>query len=147
MSQKIPALNPAPFDRCHDPIHVDAQGHVVADPFALLCLDPTAPLTEEDIREAWTREIQAHPPEQEPEHARALREARDRLLSPDRLFERSFGALLVPDPEKCSLPDAHAVAKTLDAVPDPQTLGLLTSRDRLLGQAVLYALVEDLLNS
>ncbi len=114
---------------CYPPVFVSADRSVVADPLALLGLssDPTP----EAVREAWREAMLSHPPEQHPEKAAALRKARDRLLDPERLIERELGVLHVPRPEAFGLPADVEDDDHLDAL------------GRLMGQAMLYALVEE----
>lgn len=121
--------------RCHPPVHFDAAGHVLEDARALLGLG-AGPLTEAEIREAWRKKLIEHPPEQDPEGARKVREARDRLLDPERVFERLLGELRVPDAAAYGLSDAALAA---------QDDGTMDAMARLGGQAMLYALVEDAL--
>lgn len=120
---------------CLPKICVDEQGHLVEDPRVLLGL-PAGPLTEAAVREAWRAKLLLHPPEQDPEGARRLREARDRLLTPERVVERLLGELYVPDPA------AYGFAA---GAPAPAADARLDALARLSGQALLYALVEDAL--
>jgi hypothetical protein len=142
MSQ-IPPIAPPSLERCHDPLFIDARGHVVTDPFVQLGLDPAQGRDEETVRAAWAEQIKAHPPEQDPEGARRVRDARERLTNPASVFERTLGILHVPASRAWSLPDAAAVDADLAA--SPLTEAWLDAKTRLMGQAVLYALVEDLL--
>jgi len=122
-----PTLWPEP-EGLTDPIFLAADGRVVPDPHAVLGLEPGT-LDVDAIQTAFREAIVAHPPEREPERAREIREARDRLVDPERFLERE---LLVVRPL------------------EPRTAGgaeesRLDAEARLVGQAVLYALVEDAL--
>ncbi len=122
-------IDPPTTQGCLPPRFVDATGSVVPDPYALLglplgCHDP------DRVRTAYRDGLGRHPPEQEPELARQLRDARDRLLDPERLVERELGVLHVPAAP--AIPElAEPAGERLD--------GNL----RLAAQAVLYALVEE----
>lgn len=116
------------------PVHFTADGERIDAPEQVLGLaagnrDPA------QVRAAWTKRLREHPPEQDPEGARRLREARDRLLDPKRLIERELGVLRVPDAQAWGLPTS----------PLAEDAGLLDAQARLLGQAALYVLVEDAL--
>ena len=115
-------------------VHLDANLGVMPTPQDVLGLPSGA--SESDVREAFRRLLQDHPPESDPEGAARLREARDQLMDPSRALHRVLGTLHVPDPEAWDLPDARAA--------DPERDGL-TPEARLLGQVALYALVEDAL--
>ncbi len=116
---------------CHPPIHVGADRTIVADPFTVLGLPPGA--TPEAIQTAWRNAMLEYPPEQHPDKATTLRQARDRLLAPERFIERELGVLHVPRPEAFNLSVSTEAPEKLDAL------------GRLLGQAALYALVEEAL--
>lgn len=137
MSQTVLPLEPPRRERCAAAIHVDARGHQVADPYAILGLDAEADA--EAVRRAWVEKIQEHPPEKDPEGARALREARDRLVEPGRLLERLVGVLHVPDPQAWGLPTDAGLVE-LETGPGA---GMLDAASRIHGQALVYALVED----
>lgn len=129
---ELPFEPPLP-ERLHPPVHVDGEGLVVPDPRAVLGLsasetDPAA------IRAAWREALLAQPPEQFPEEARVAREARDRLIDDARFLERQLGVLSVPDADAWGLPELAA---------DHPPPASLTMEDRLLGQALLYALLES----
>ena len=121
---------PSP-SHCHPPIHVTADRTVTADPFTVLGLPPGA--SPEAIQAAWRDAMLAYPPEQHPDKATALRQARDRLLDPERFIERELGVLHIPRPEAFGLSAPTTAPEKLDAL------------GRLLGQAALYALVEEAL--
>jgi len=123
-------LAPPDPSRCHPTIYVDAGRRVIPDPYEALGLAPSPPPSPEAIRAAWRDRILARPPEQHPEEAAALREARDRLADPARALERALGELHLPSAEAFGLSDAGVEAP-------------MDSFGRLLGQAVLYAMVED----
>lgn len=127
-------LEPPGLSRCHPPIDVELGPRRVPDPYVELDLDPDAAHTPEDIRTAWRRAIERHPPEREAEKARALTAARDRLIAPEKVFERKLGRLHAPDPEAFGLP--------VERPPAPEE-GKLGSRARLLGQLALYAILEE----
>lgn len=115
-------------------VHVDAEGRAVPDPHKVLGIDPE----ERDaatIRRAWRDTLLAHPPESDPHGAREAREARDRLLDPTRVLERELGTLQVPDPDAWGLPDLRPERTRPGVTPDA----------RLLGQAVLYTVLEEAL--
>jgi hypothetical protein len=129
-----PSLDWVRPDRLLPPVFVDKTGAVVPDPWQILGLaagerDP------EVIRRAWRDQLVAHPPEAEPERARQIREARDRLIEPERVLERELGVLRAPDPS------AWGLATELPALDADK----LDAEDRLAGQALLYTLVEDVL--
>lgn len=125
-------LTPPEQSRCLPPIFINEDPQIVPDPWAVLGLapntsDPTA------IRNAWREHIIASPPEQDPEGAARLTAARDRLLDEARWAERLLGSLHVPDPDAWDLPARF----------DLWDAGLMDARTRLLGQALLYALLEQ----
>jgi hypothetical protein len=132
--EDVPAASIAPLDpplrNTLPPVYVDRSGAVVPDPWALLEL-PDGERDAEKIRAAFRRSLELHPPEAEPERARQTREARDRLLDPQRVIEREVGVLRAPDPA------AWGLAAELPGQ------GQLDAETRLAGQAVLYALVEE----
>lgn len=109
------------------PVFLDGSGRTVPDPHAVLGLPPET-TDSETIRQAWLEGLRAHPPEANPERAEALRAARDRLLSPDRVIERQLGRIDLPDPEALGLGTPEA----------PRVSGL----DRALAQLVLHAIAE-----
>src|SRR5690606_26375107 len=119
-------------DGCRQ-IFVDARGAATPDPWSLLGLSPQAQIDEDTVRAAWVRQLEAHPPEQDPEGARLLREARDRLLSVDHLYERKFGLLTLPEVEPLDLPAPRQTDEDASRLP---------ARARILGQLVVYAIVE-----
>ena len=127
-------IDPPDLERCAPPIHVDTGLHRVPDPYELLGLDPLASPTTDDVRRAWQRAIERHAPERAPEKARALTAARDRLLAPERFLERRLGVLHPPDPAAHGLPVEPLAVQRSERLP---------ARTRLLGQLVLYALLED----
>jgi hypothetical protein len=114
------------------PVHVDADGRALPDPHAELGLSP-GERDPNTIRAAWRQTMLDRPPESDPEGARAAREARDRLLDPTRILERELGLLHVPDPDAWDLPDLRGEA----------VRARLSPESRLLGQAVLYAMLEE----
>lgn len=116
----------ASTEGCLPPVFLDSSGGVIQDPRARLGLAP-GPCTESDIRGAWRRTLLACPPEQDPEGARLAREARDRLIDPERFLERELGVLHVPSPTAAEAP----------------TSAFLDRGARLAGMAVLYTLVEE----
>lgn len=128
----VRAIDPPLPERLRPPVYVDAQGHPIPDPFETLGI-PRGTTDESTIRAAFREETIAHPPEQEPERARQIREARDRLIEAPRFLEREALELRVPDP------DAWQLGET----PKPR----VDTWARLMGQAALYALVEDALSS
>lgn len=127
------SLVPPDLARCFPPVHIGEGLRRVPDPYALLGLDPSEAPDPARIRAAWHRALERHPPEREPEIARSLTAARDRLLAPERVIERLFGVLHPPDPAAHGLP-----VETIPSAPPHQ----LPSRTRLLGQLALYALLE-----
>ena len=128
------SLDRPEFARDTPPIHVEHGLRRVPDPYLELGLEPDGAHTTEDVQAAWRRAIERHPPEREPEIARALTTARDRLLAPDKVIERRLGVLYPPDPEAYGLPTEAGPRTSSDR---------LSSRTRLLGQLVLYALLEE----
>jgi hypothetical protein len=136
--QDLPRLEPLHPERCGPALYVNAQGARVSDPWARLGV--AAGASADELKAAWAEQTRRFPPEQHPEEALALREARDRLTLPERLYERAFGALRVPDAQAWSLPTppveaAQAAAPTR-----------LDARSRLIGQSILYVLVEQALS-
>ena len=125
-------LAPPRPERLAAPVYVDAKGEVVPDPWALLGLSPGA-IDEATVRTAWLAATRASPPERDPDGARRAREARDRLVDPERWLERELGVLRAPDA------DAWGLADT----PPGAAGGRLDAEGRLAAAAVLYALVED----
>lgn len=128
---------PKPFDpprpaTLGPPVYVTASGETIPDPHTTLGLTP-GERDPEVIRRAWRQALIDHPPEQDPEGSRLVREARDRLLEPTRLIEREVGVLRAPDPAAWRLPTE----------PPPPPKRQISLMDRMTGQAVLYALVED----
>lgn len=128
-------LTPPRPERLLPAVYVDAQGEVVPDPREVLSLPP-GPVDAEAVRAAWLAATRARPPERDPEGARRVREARDRLIAPERWLERELGVLQVP----------NADAWGLAAAPPQTAGGRLDAEGRLAGMAVLYALVEDALD-
>lgn len=127
-------IDPPERERCFESIHVGESFRRVADPYRALGVDPAAGSSPEEIRAAWCRAIELHPPEREPERAREVTAARDRLLAPERFVERRIGVLYPPDPAAHGLP--------VPAGP-PAPAERLPARARLLGQLALYALLEE----
>jgi len=109
-------------------ITIDATGKPVNDPYAELGVPRDA--DEQTILAAWRARIVEQPPERDPEGARRLLEARERLLDPTRVIERALGTLHVPDPTAFGLSAPAGPAE------------VLTTRERLVGQLALYALLE-----
>jgi hypothetical protein len=128
-------VDPPDLQRCFPAVHLDPSLRRIPDPLALLGLDPRAPHTADEIRSAWRAQIERHPPEREPERARELTAARDRLLAPERVLERRLGTLHAPDPRAYGLP--------VGPTEPTKSSTKATSRARLLGQLVLYALLEE----
>lgn len=127
-SVRLPPLDPGDPQRCFPAIHVDRAGRVVGDPHVVL--DVPVGADEETVRAAWRAKILDRPPERDPEGARRLLDARERLLDPNRILERELGVLHVPMPEAFGLPPTKSTAERLPA------------HDRLVGQLALYALLE-----
>jgi hypothetical protein len=125
---RLPSLDPPEPQRCFSPIDLDATGKPVPDPHVELGIPDTA--TAEQILTAFCARLLEHPPERDPEGARQLLAARERLLGPDRVLERALGVLHVPDPDAFGLPDATPIHPRLDV------------EARLVGQLALYALLE-----
>ncbi len=121
-------------ERSLAPVHIDRTGAVVPDPRAELGLPLDGVLGEATVRAAYRARLIECPPEQDPERARRAREARDRLLDPEAALEDALGVLHVPD----------AAAWGLQASDSPTDQRLPASA-RLLGQSVLYAMLEDAL--
>lgn len=128
-------LIPEHADRCAPPVCVDDDGRAVADPYAVLLLPP-GPLPHEQVLDAARQRLIDCPPERSPREAQRVLEARSRLLDPQQLEARHLGVLHVPDPEAwgCARPGGTSD----DDAP-------LTPLARLLGQALLYTLVEEAL--
>lgn len=127
----LPLIPPSPHS-CLPPVFIDARG-AVPDPWATLDL-PTGTLDPEGVRAAFLTAVQARPPEADPRGAQRLREARDRLIEPERLLDRELGVLHLPDPAAHALPPPVANAA-----------GPLPPEARLIGQLALYTLVEEAL--
>jgi hypothetical protein len=123
-------LNPPP--PLDPPLFVNGQNQVVPNPWEVLGL-PANTFDPDAVRSAWRRSLLDHPPEQDPEGALRLNEARDRLLDEKRWAERELGTLHVPNPDTFGLP-THL---------DPWQAGLMDAQTRLLGQSLLYALLEQ----
>lgn len=124
----------------HPPIHVDAWGTRIPDPYGCLRLDPAAPVTEASVQAAFRAALAETPPEQDPERARECVEARDRLLAPAQALTRALGDLRVPRAE------AFVPGHTLQSTPSPRlasTPPAWSSRSRLVAILTLYALLED----
>jgi hypothetical protein len=128
LSVRLPPLDPPAPQRCLPAIVIDATGKVLADPYAALGVPRDA--DEETVLAAWRAKIVQCPPERDPEGARRLLEARERLLDSRRVIERELGALHVPDPQAFGLPGPAGPGDTLSA------------QERLVGQLALYALLE-----
>lgn len=125
---RLPSLDPPEPRRCLPAITIDATGKAVEDPYTVLGVphDADAPT----ILAAWRAGVVERPPERDPEGARRLLEARERLLDPARVIERELGTLHVPDPAAFGLP-------TPAGPPE-----VLAPRERLVGQLALYVLLE-----
>jgi len=121
-------------ERCHPPAHVTPSLVRIRDPLEVLGLDPTRRASPDEVQAAFRASLAAHPPEREPEVARALIEARDRLARPERVLERELGVLYAPDAAHYGLAAA--------AASEPRPDLTLPSRPRLLASLVLYALLE-----
>lgn len=142
-------------ERCQAPIYLTPRMQPTADPLATLGLDPARRPTRAEIEAAYRTALAAHPPEREPEAARDILDARERLTRPSRILERELGVLYVPDPRRYDLPcEAPPKPKPepakRKASPAPAALAadepegaLAPSRPRLLASLALYALVED----
>lgn len=130
-----PTLDLPRTDRLLPPVYLTPHGEHVPSPYEVLGI-PEDCHDAEEIRAAWLRGIQAHPPEKDPEGARRLREARDWLTDPNRWRERIIGSLRFPDADAWEL--GHG--------PEPQGPAM-PAMARMMGQAVLYALVEGELAS
>lgn len=135
--QDLPSLLPPSPERCAPPVYVNADGEVIPDPWALLGIAPG--VNQDAIRDAWANQTRLLNAESDPERARQLREARDRLSLPDRLLERMFGVLSPPSPTAWDLPTPAPVEQN----PSPS---MLDARTRLLAQSILYTLVEQVLS-
>jgi hypothetical protein len=129
-----PTLDLPAKDKLGPPIYVGAGGELLEDPRAVLEMAEG----DDDVRGAWRRALLAHPPEREPERARQIREARDRLIAPERYAERELGVLRVPDPDAWGLPAAEAT---------PAIEARLPPAARLLAQTALYALIDETLQT
>lgn len=125
------------IEGCHPAVHVTASLVRVRDPLEVLGLDPTRRASREEVLAAFQKAIDAHPPEREPEVARELIEARDRLTRPERVLERELGVLYPPNPAHYGLAAVAAAAVGEQKV-DP----MLPSHPRLLASLVLYTLLE-----
>lgn len=66
------------------------------DPYEILGL--TRQASDEDIKRAYFQQVRAHPPEREPESFRAIRDAYERLRTPERRTQTGL-FLLQPPPE------------------------------------------------
>jgi hypothetical protein len=125
------------IERCHPPVHVTSSLVRIRDPLEVLGLDPTRRASREEVLAAFRAAIEAHPPEREPEVARELIEARDRLARPERVLERELGVLYAPNPAHYGLATAATAAAA-----EPKAASLLPSHARLLASLVLYTLLE-----
>lgn len=125
---RLPSIDPPDPQRCLPAVFLDATGKAVEDPWAELGVPRDA--DEAAITAAWKARIVERPPERDPEGARRLLEARERLLDPSRVIERELGSTHVPDPDAFGLPSAEPA------------VDMLSVRERLVGQLALYALLE-----
>lgn len=123
------------IERCHPPVHATSSLVRIRDPLEVLGLDPTRRASREEVLAAFRAAIEAHPPEREPEVARELIEARDRLARPEHVLERELGVLYPPDP-------AHYGLAAAAAASEPKPESTLPSHPRLLASLVLYTLLE-----
>jgi len=127
-------FGPVPSEKVLPPVFLDGHGHLLGDPWTALGLSPGTS-DEEGIRAAYRERLLESPPEQDPDRARLIREARDHLLDPDRGLERLAGTLALPDPAAWGLEGGAT-----------ESVGqLLPARQRLAAQAVLHVIAEDLL--
>ena len=124
-------LEPAHPDRCSPPIRLRPGGGAAPDPWATLGLSPGA--SDQEIREAYRRSLEAAPPEEDRVRASRLNDARSLLLDPERVVERHLGEVRLPDP------DAWGLRRGDDAEP----AGAMPSAARMAAQLLLYALVEE----
>jgi hypothetical protein len=142
------------IDRCHPPVHVSRECLPVPDPIAVLGLDPKRRHAPEEVAAAARAALLAHPPEREPEAARDILDARDRLVRQERVLERELGALYVPrpaafdlptDPPPRQAPQPKPVKLTgLEVPSEPEPAGVLApSYPRLLASLALYALLAE----
>ena len=127
----LPAIPPH-TDKTFGKVHLDNEAHVVSDPYTVLGIPNDA--DEESIRAAYRDALIRVSPEADPERARKVREARDRLLLPEQLYAREFGTLYVPDPALWGLPVLAVSASSQQG---------LTTEARMLGQVILYAMFEE----
>lgn len=125
---RLPPIDPPEPARCLPAVHLDAAGKVVPDPYTELGVPRDA--NDEAVLAAFQTHILERPPERDPEGARRLLDARERLLGEEHLLERSLGVLHVPDPAAFGLPTP------------PSDESLLPVRERIVGQLALYALLE-----
>lgn len=119
-------------------VYMNAQGIRVPDPHAALGLDPDAAPSAEEVRNAFRHCLSAISPEQDPQRARELIEARDFLLDPGQELDRMLGDLRVPDP-KHFLPKYVPRAQSASSKP---VVGM-SSRTRLVALMALYAILEQ----
>ena len=66
------------------------------DPYEILGL--TRQASDEEVKRAYFQQVRAHPPEREPERFRAIRDAYERLRTPERRTQTDL-FLLQPPPE------------------------------------------------
>jgi hypothetical protein len=125
---RLPPIDPPEPERCLPAIHIDAAGKPVPDPHAELGIPRDA--SDEAVLAAFQARILERPPERDPEGARRLLDARQRLLDEDHALERALGVLHVPDPAAVGLPTPAATESSLPV------------RERIIGQLALYALLE-----
>ena len=123
----IPTLEPDPTNT-HPPVFVWPDGRRGPGPHAVLGLPEDA--TQAQVDAAFRAAMLAHPPEQEPDLARRIREAREVLRAPEHVLRRYAGRLRIPDADAWGLAPPEA---------EPERL---SDQDRLLGLAALYALAE-----
>lgn len=124
----------------HAPVHIDAFGMRVPDPYASLGLDPATPASAAAVQAAFRAALTATPPEKDPQRARECIEARDRLLAPAQALTRVLGDLRVPRAE-AFVPGHGAPSPTPPR--GSQTSPGWSSRSRLVAILTLYALLED----
>jgi hypothetical protein len=117
-------------------VYVTSRLVHVRDPLEVLGLDTQRRASHADVHAAFRAKIDAHPPEREPEVAREVIEARDRLLRPERAIDRELGVLYPPDPAQYGLGAALATAEA------PRVEATLPCYPRLVASLVLYALLE-----
>lgn len=122
-------LFPSDTTRCLPRLQLDRDGQAIYHPAELLGVDSNS-CTTEDVQKAYAEKLMGNP---SPEVARQLRQARDLLTTAEGRLELLRGEIYIPSAPAWELSETDATAD----------LGPGSAMTRLLGQALLYAMVED----